>query len=48
MPDGKVIPPTGNAFDLDFATTVRWEGDLLIEEYVLRDSALQALQNGLM
>ena len=48
MPDGKVIPPTGKAFDLDFATTARWEGDLLIEEHVFWDSALQAQQIGLM
>ena len=48
MPDGKVIPPTGKAFDLDFATTARWEGDLLSEEYVFWDSALQAQQIGLM
>ena len=48
MPDGKVIPPTGKAFDLDFATTARWEGDVLIEEYVFWDSAMQAQQIGLM
>ena len=48
MPDGKVIPPTGKAFDVDFARTARWEGDLLIEEYVFWDSALQAQQIGLM
>ena len=47
LPDGSVIPPTGRSFDLDFATTARWEGDRLIEEYVLWDSALQAQQLGL-
>jgi hypothetical protein len=46
-PDGTVIAPTGKAFDLDFATTARWEGDLLVEEYVAWDSALQAQQIGL-
>lgn len=47
LPDGSVVPPTGKAFDLDFATTARWDGDALIEEYVFWDSALQAQQIGL-
>jgi hypothetical protein len=33
LPDGNVIAPTGKAFDIDFATTARWDGDLLIEEF---------------
>ena len=37
--DGKVIPQAGMAFDLDFATTARWQFDLLIEEYVFWDCA---------
>jgi hypothetical protein len=47
LPDGNVIPGTGKSFDLNFATTARWEGDLLIEEYVFWDSALMAQQIGL-
>jgi len=47
LPDGGVITPTGKAFDLDFATTARWDGELLAEEYVFWDSALQAQQIGL-
>jgi len=47
LPDGKVIAPTGKAFDLNFATTAKWDGDLLIEEFVSWDSALQAQQIGL-
>lgn len=47
LPDGKVIAPTGKSFDLDFTTTARWDGDVLIEEYVFWDSALQAQQIGL-
>lgn len=47
LPGGKVIAPTGKAFDLDFATTARWAGDRLIEEFVFWDSALQAQQIGL-
>ena len=46
-PDGSVIPPTGKPFALDFSTTARWEGELLIEEYVFWDTALQARQIGL-
>ncbi len=47
LPDGNVIAPTGETFDLDFATTAKWEGNLLIEEHVFWDSALQAQQVGL-
>jgi len=47
LPDGKVIPPTGRAFDVNFGKTARWAGDLLIEEFVFWDSALQAQQIGL-
>jgi ketosteroid isomerase-like protein len=42
MPEGKVIAPTGKSFDLEFATTAKWEGDLLLEEFVFVDSALRA------
>lgn len=47
LPDGTAIAATGKAFDLDFATTARWEDDLLVEEFVFWDSALQAQQIGL-
>ena len=47
LPDGKVIAPTGKAFDLTFSTTAKWEGDELIEEYVFVDPALRAQQIGL-
>ena len=47
LPNGKVIAPTGKAFDLDFSTTARWVGDELIEEYVFVDPALRAQQIGL-
>jgi hypothetical protein len=46
-PDGSVISPTGKSFELNFSTTARWEGELLIEEYVFWDTALQAQQIGL-
>jgi long-subunit fatty acid transport protein len=47
LPDGNVVAPTGKAFDLVFATTAKWDGDTMIEEYVFWDSALQAQQIGL-
>jgi len=47
LPNGKVIAPTGKAFDVTFATTAKWDGDLLIEEFVSLDSPLQAQQIGL-
>jgi len=42
-----MIARTGKAFDLDFATTAKWEGDLLLEEFVFLDPALRAQQIGL-
>src|SRR5476651_559377 len=47
LPDGKAIAPTGKSFDLDFATTAKWEDDLLLEEFVFLDPALRAKQIGL-
>ena len=47
LPDGKVIAPTGKAFDLNFSTTAKWDGDVMVEEFVFWDSALQAQQIGL-
>ena len=47
LPDGRVVAPTGKSFDLDFATTAKWEGDLLLEEFVFVDPALRAKQIGL-
>jgi hypothetical protein len=41
-----VIAPTGKTFDLDFATTAKWDGDLLVEEFVFWDTAPQAEQLG--
>jgi hypothetical protein len=47
LPNGNVIAPTGKAFDLTFSTTAKWDGDMMIEEFVFWDSALQAQQIGL-
>ena len=47
LPDGSVIPPTGKAFDLEFAQTSKWDGDQLIVISAFFDTALQAKQLGL-
>jgi SnoaL-like polyketide cyclase len=45
--DGTVVPPTGKAFDLEFAQTSKWDGDQLIVISAFFDTALQAKQLGL-
>ena len=47
LPDGTVIPPTGKAFDVEFAQTSKWDGDELIVISAFWDTALQAKQLGL-
>ena len=47
LPDGTVIPPTGKAFDLEFAQTSKWDGDRLIVIAAFYDTALQQHQLGL-
>jgi len=47
LPDGKVIAPTGKAFDLEFGQTTKWEGDRLIVICAFYDTALQQRQLGL-
>jgi hypothetical protein len=47
LPDGKVIPPTRKAFDLEFGQTTKWQGDRLIVIAAFWDAALQQHQLGL-
>jgi hypothetical protein len=47
LPDGKVIPPTGKAFDLEFAQTSKWQRDELIVISAFWDVAVQRQQIGL-
>ncbi|MEA2213656.1 MAG: hypothetical protein QOF83_3604 [Solirubrobacteraceae bacterium] len=47
LPDGKVIPPTRKAFDLEFGQTTKWQGDRLIVIAAFWDAALQQQQLGL-
>jgi hypothetical protein len=47
LPDGNVIAPTGQAFDLEFGQTTKWDGDRLIIISAFWDVNLQAKQLGL-
>ena len=47
LPDGKVIAPTGKAFDLEFGQTTKWDGDRLAVISAFWDAALQQQQLGL-
>ena len=47
LPNGKVIAPTGKAFDVEFGQTTKWGGDRLIIIAAFLDAALQARQIGL-
>jgi ketosteroid isomerase-like protein len=47
LPDGKVIAPTGKAFDLEFGQTSKWDGDRLVIISAFWDANLQATQLGL-
>ena len=47
LPDGKVIAPTGKAFDVELGQTTKWDSDLLVEISAFWDAALQARQIGL-
>jgi hypothetical protein len=41
FPDGKVIPPTGKSFALEFAQTSKWKGDRLVVIAAFFDERLQ-------
>jgi hypothetical protein len=47
LPNGKVIAPTGKAFDVEFGQTTKWDRDRLIIISAFWDAALQAKQLGL-
>src|SRR6266576_207627 len=47
LPNGKVMAPTGKAFDVEFGQTTKWDGDRLIIISAFLDTALQAKQLGL-
>ena len=47
LPNGKVIAPSGKAFDVEFGQTTKWDGDRLIIISAFYDAAVQANQLGL-
>jgi hypothetical protein len=47
LPDGKVIPPTGKSFDLEFGQTTKWKGDRLVVIAAFFDERQQQQQLGL-
>jgi hypothetical protein len=47
LADGKVIAPTGKAFDVEFGQTTKWDGERLIVISAFWDANLQAKQLGL-
>jgi hypothetical protein len=47
LPNGKVIAPTGKAFDVEFGQSTKWDGDRLIIITAFLDAALQVKQIGL-
>ena len=47
LPDGKVIAPTGKAFDVEFGQTTKWEGDRIVIIAAFWDEAALARQIGI-
>lgn len=45
--DGQSIPPTGKAFKMNMVTIGRWEGPLMVEEWLFWDNQEFAKQIGL-
>jgi SnoaL-like polyketide cyclase len=46
-PDGKVIPSTGKAFDMEFGQTTKWKGDRLVIISAFWDAAEMMRQIGI-
>ena len=47
-PDGKVIPPTGKKFRVDFCTVAHWKNGEIVEEKLFYDKMSLMQQVGLM
>ena len=45
--DGKLIPPTGKSFDVDFCTVARWDNEQIVEENLFYDLVTFMRQIGL-
>jgi ketosteroid isomerase-like protein len=48
MPDGRVVPATGKAFDLEFCTVARWKDGEIVEEKLFYDQISFLRQIGVM
>lgn len=48
MPDGKVIPPNGRSFRVEFCTVAHWKDGEIVEEKLFYDKILMMQQLGLM
>ena len=46
--DGKMIPPTGKSFKLDFCTVAHWKNSRIVEENLFYDPVGMMKQLGLM
>jgi SnoaL-like polyketide cyclase len=46
-PNGRVIAPTGKAFDMEFGQTTKWEGDRIVIIAAFWDAAALAQQIGI-
>jgi hypothetical protein len=47
LPDGTVIEPTGESFDVVFSTIAHWRDGKIVEEYLKYDNASFMQQLGL-
>jgi hypothetical protein len=47
-PDGRVVPPTGKTFDLEFCTVARWKDGQIVEEKLLYDQVAFLQQLGVL
>jgi hypothetical protein len=47
LPNGKVIAPTGKAYDVEFGQTSKWDGDRLIIIAAFWDASVMAKQLGI-
>jgi predicted ester cyclase len=47
-PDGKVIPPTGKKFNVEYCTVAHWKNGEILEEKLFYDKMSLMQQIGLM
>ena len=47
-PDGKVHPPTGKTFELEFCTVARWKNGEIVEEDLFYDQVSFLRQIGVL